>query len=62
MYVVPFAADGFRRAVAVGEEDSGVIGDVGAGDEGDGAEDPAHVFHTVKLGKMYYSKFESHEL
>lgn len=43
---VPFAVDGVRRAVAVGQEDGGVVGDVGAADEGDGAEDPAHLRHA----------------
>lgn len=41
--MVPFAVDGVRRAVAVGQEDGGVVGDVGAADEGDGAEDPTHL-------------------
>lgn len=49
--VVPFAVDGVRRAVAVGQEDGGVVGDVGAADEGDGAEDPAHLRHAPRQGE-----------
>ena len=49
--VVPFAVDGVRRAVAVGQEDGGVVGDVSAPDEGDGAEDPAHLRHAPRQGE-----------
>ena len=37
-----------RRAVAVGQEDGGEVGDVGAADEGDGAEDPPHLGHAPR--------------
>ena len=36
MCIVPFAMDGFRRAVVVGDEDNDVVGDVGADNEDDG--------------------------
>jgi hypothetical protein len=49
--VVPLAVDGVRRAVAVGQEDGGVVGDVLAPDEGDGAEDPAHLRHAPRKGE-----------
>lgn len=42
--VVPFAVD----AVAVRQEDGGIVGDVGAADEGDGADDPAHLGHAPR--------------
>jgi hypothetical protein len=43
--------DGVRRAVAVGKEDGGVVGDVREPDEGDGAEDPAHLRHAPWHGE-----------